>query len=194
MQSFEGRAERILISDVPRSIESRPLEQVRVTLEGFEGDKHAGFTRRADARTPQFKRGTIIRNSRQVSIVSREELAEVAATLGLPKIEPKWLGANLLFSGVPNLSLLPPGTRLYFPGGAVLVVEGENDPCVKPGRVLHDLYPEKLPKPGLFPKAALHKRGLVGWVERAGIIRQGDPVKIVVPVQVIYRLPGSVAV
>ena len=112
----------------------------------------------------------------------------------LPKIEPEWLGANLLLSGVPNLTLLPPGTRLYFPEDAVLVVEGENDPCIKPGRVLHDLFPEKLEKPSQFPKAAIHKRGLVGWIERAGTIRPGNQVKIVVPTQTIYSLPGKVAV
>src|SRR6476620_10703789 len=128
MERIEVLIERVMISGNPDKLESDRWGQVRVTMEGFEGDKHAGITRLSDARTPHFKRGTVIRNSRQVSLVSVEELAEIAANMGLPLIEPEWLGANLLLSGIPNLTLLPPGTRLFFPKEAVLVVEGENEP------------------------------------------------------------------
>ncbi|MFM8321040.1 MAG: MOSC domain-containing protein, partial [Chloroflexota bacterium] len=83
---------------------------------GFAGDKHAGFTRPADSRTPWYPRGTQIRNDRQLSLVSVEELAEVARLLQVPEIQPEWLGANLLIVGVPDLSLLPPNTRLFFSG------------------------------------------------------------------------------
>ena len=191
MQRFEALIERVMLSAVPDRLESDRWEQVRVTLEGFEGDKHAGLTRRSDARTPYFKRGTIIRNSRQVTLVSLEELAEIAAAMNLPLIEPEWLGANLLLSGLPNLTFLPPSTRLFFPQEAVLVVEGENEPCRGPGNVIQNRYPDVPKLANKFPKAAVHKRGLLAWVERAGMIKTGDRVTIEVPTQVIYSFPQN---
>lgn len=191
MPQLEGLTERVMISGDPQSAASERWEQVRVNMEGIEGDKHAGLTRRADARTPHFKRGTIIRNSRQVTLVSVEELAEIAALMNLPRIEPEWLGANLLVSGVPNLTMLPPSTRLFFPDDAVLVVEGENEPCIKPGRVIQSRYPDIPKLANKFPRAAVHKRGLLAWVERAGLIKTGDRVRVEVPVQVIYSFPDQ---
>ncbi len=165
--------------------ERRP--RVRVTLEGFEGDRHAGLTRLSDARTPHYPRGTEIRNSRQVSIVSAEELSAIAVDMGLPELRPEWLGANLVLGGIPDLTHLPPSTRLLFPHDTVLVVEGENLPCTLPGQVLQDRYPHI---PGLvtaFPKEAIHRRGVLGWVERSGFICEGDPVTVRITRQVPYE-------
>jgi hypothetical protein len=39
-----------------------------------------------------------------------------------------------------------------------------------------------------FVKAAMHKRGLLGWVEREGDVRRGDVVKLRIREQVVY--PG----
>jgi hypothetical protein len=39
-------------------------------------------------------------------------------------------------------------------------------------------YPDLKLSPNRFPKAAIHKRGLVGVVERAGIVRAGDVVTV----------------
>ena len=58
--------------------------EVEVTFEGFAGDRHAGLTMASGSRTPQYPRGTEIRNSRQVSCVSQEDLDAVAGALGLP--------------------------------------------------------------------------------------------------------------
>ncbi|MCI0693409.1 hypothetical protein L0337_15565 [candidate division KSB1 bacterium] len=44
------------------------------------------MTRLSDARTPQYPRGTEIRNDRQVFIVSAEELAQIATAMKLPEI------------------------------------------------------------------------------------------------------------
>jgi hypothetical protein len=155
---------------------SRP--EVRVTFEGFEGDRHAGYTRLADNRTPFYKRGTVIGNSRQVSIVSVEELAELARALGVPCVEPGWLGANLVLEGLPRLSKLPPTSRLFFPDEATLVVTGENHPCIFPGKAIQHRYPQSTEVGPLFPKHAEGRRGLVAWVERPGVIRRGDTVRI----------------
>jgi MOSC domain-containing protein len=168
---------------------STRVREVRATLEGLAGDRHAGFTRRADARVPQYPRGTEIHNSRQVSLIAEEELAAIAANMGVPVIEPEWIGANLVLSGVPNLSSLPPMTRVYFPELAAIALEGENHPCVYPGKAIQNHYPDR---PGIgkqFPRAAYQLRGVVGWVERAGVIREGDTARINVPEQVPYCVP-----
>jgi len=167
----------VLIADQPDRLVSRRVTEVEVTLEGLRGDKHAGFRRAADGRTPEYPRGTPIRNDRQVSLVSREELELAATRLGIRPIEPEWLGANLLLEGVPELSLLPCGTRLRCAAGVVFVVQAENMPCLGPGRVLAG----QLGRPELaqgFPRAALHLRGVVAVVEHAGTLRAGEAVSV----------------
>lgn len=167
------------------SFVTTPQKQVTVTFAGFEGDRHSGITKKADSRTPQYTRGSEIRNDRQVSIVSAEELARIAAAMEVPEIKPEWLGANLLLQGIPAMTRLPPMTRLSFAGGAVLVVQAENKPCQHPGRIIQENY-SRPGLQGLFPKAGMHLRGLVACVERPGIILQGDTVNIEVPEQTIY--------
>jgi hypothetical protein len=186
-----GRTLRVLIGPEPKNLVTRDVPEVKVSLEGFVGDRHAGLTRKADVRTPWFPRGTLVRNTRQVSIVSLEELELIAETLGVPQVQAAWLGANLELAGVPRLTQLPPGTRLFFPEDTTLVVDGENEPCRKAGRALEAHYTGQEGLAGRFVKAAHHRRGLVGWVERPGLIRPGDKVKIVLPPAVAYSLPGG---
>ncbi len=196
VQTLVGRHPLMTLRDKRESpdgayLVSTPEAVICAQLEGIEGDRHAGWTRKADARVPFYPRGTIIRNTRQVSLVSVEELAEMAAALGLPTVEPAWIGANLAIAGVPRFSRLPPLTRLFFPDHCVLALEGENHPCVFPGKALQAANPDV---PGLvkhFPKAAIHRRGLVAWVERPGAIRTGDTVRIVVPEQCLYSPPET---
>ena len=128
-----GRAVRVLVCTEKKTFVTRELPEVKVSFEGIEGDRHAGLTWPADVRTPWFPKGTPIRNTRQLSLVSSEELAQVAEALGIPKVLAAWLGASLEVAGVPQLTLLPPGTRLFFPEDAVLAVEGENEALHRPG-------------------------------------------------------------
>ena len=186
MRTRVGTVELVLIAPHADDIAAERRETVRVTLEGFEGDRHAGLTYRSGGRTPQFPRGTEIRNTRQVSILSAEELEEVAEALGIPAVTAESMGANLILRGIPSLTLLPPSTRLYFPDDAVLVVEGENLPCTTAGAEVQKLYPDVARITSRFPDAAMHKRGIVAWVERAGTISTGDEVRVEVPEQVIY--------
>lgn len=179
-ERITGRTAGVYLGLDPVSLVTTRQAQVEVVLEGFAGDKHAGFTRPADSRTPDYRRGTPIRNDRQVSLVSVEELAQVAAALDLPLILPEWLGANLALQGIANLTQLPPNTRLVFAQGAVLVVQQENRPCTGPGKVIQEHYQQ----PGIesaFPKAAMHRRGLVACVEHPGIIAEGDVVIVNLP-------------
>ena len=157
---------------------------LELTFEGIPHDRHAGFLRRADARTPHYPRGTPIRNIRQLSIVSTEELAEIAVRLGLPELLPQWLGANIVLAGLPDLSFLPRGTRLAFPGGAALAAEGYNRPCLGTGRKVHEAAPSVTPQE--FVKAASRLRGIVASVERPGEVRAGDSVEVHVPEQWLY--------
>lgn len=168
-----------------KSFETAPVEALDLRLEGLPGDRHAGFTRRASGREPWYPRGEEIRSGRQISIVSAEELEEIASAMGLAAIEAGWIGANLLLCGLPRLSFLPAGTRLFFAGGAALVVEAQNVPCRHAGRAVS----RRTERPGdelTFPKAARRLRGLVASVERAGHVVPGSEVRVRLPEQWIY--------
>lgn len=186
--TLRGVVVSALIARDPADFQSAPVSEARVTFEGFEGDRHAGLTMRTGGRHPYYPRGTEIRNTRQISIVSVEEMAESAHALGVPELLPEWLGANLLLRDIPRLTLLPPGTRLHFSRGAVLAVEGENHPCKKAGGAIEQAFPDTPGLASAFPKAALHRRGLVAWVERPGVIMPGDTVVVELPIQRAYEL------
>ncbi|MBW4022291.1 MAG: MOSC domain-containing protein [Proteobacteria bacterium] len=173
------RVVRLLAAD-PADFVTTPVETLHLSFEGIAGDRHAGATYLSDARSPWHPRGTPIANTRQLSLVSVEESAEVAALLGIPELDPRLLGANLVLSGFPELSFLPSGTRLQFPSGATIFVTEQNAPCVYPARKLADAHGE--PRlAALFPKLALGRRGLVGIVEREGRVATGDAVETLPP-------------
>ncbi len=159
------------------SLVSTAQPHIEAELAGLVGDRHYGFTRRSNGRWPWYPRGTQIRNDRQASIVSVEELAEVAAALGVAEVRPEWLGANLLLQGQPQLSQLPPNTRLFFPSGAVLLITAENHPCSDPARIIA-AQTGAAEAARLFPKVGRRKRGLVAVVERAGRLCPGDTLRI----------------
>ncbi len=182
---FTGRVEQLL-STVNRDdgFEKQTRDRLNLLLSGPEGDCHTGETRLSDSRTLQtYKRNTVIRNVRQITLISAEEMAEVAAAMELPEMNASWLGANIVTSGIPDLTLLPPSSRMQFPSGATLVIDTENLPCRQVANVIAKSYPEKGPK---FVKAATHKRGLTAWVEREGEVFVGDDIKIFIPPQRIY--------
>jgi hypothetical protein len=181
---FSARVAAVLAADDPADFVTSKRDRLDVTFEGVPGDRHAGWTRAADARVPHYPRGTRIRNVRQVSLVSAEELAATAAALGLPEVRPEWLGANIVIEGLRLMSFLPAGTRLFFPGEAVLAAEGYNPPCVQPGRVIARATGQTTPQ--AFVRAAARRRGIMASVERPGAIVSGSKVTVVVPEQWIY--------
>lgn len=159
--------------------EKAATSSVMLRFGGPEGDCHGGETRKSDSRTLQlYKRNTDIRNVRQMTVVSAEELAETAAALGIPAIDPSWFGANMVVSGVPDFTLLLPSTRLQFPSGAVLVVDMENLPCSQIAEVVARHHPDVQFK--VVP-AAMHKRGVTAWVEREGVVNMGDAMTVWLP-------------
>lgn len=170
------------------TLEKHRADRVSATYAGFEGDCHGGLTRPSCVRVrQQYGIGTEIRNVRQISILSAEELAQVAHTMEIPEVRPEWVGANILVEGIPDFTQVPPSTRLIFEGGASLVVDMENGPCKYPGEVIEGYHPGHGDR---FSKAALSRRGVTAWVEREGEIREGDAIEVHIPPQRIWA-PGG---
>lgn len=182
---FQGKVHRLLVGgDRAAGLEKSETATVTLTFAGITGDCHAGLTRKSDSRTLMlYRRDTDIRNVRQLSLLSMEELGEVAIAMGIPEVKPEWVGANLVTSGIPDLTLLPPSTRLQFPSGATLVVDLENAPCRFVADVIAKHHAEAADR---WIKAATHKRGITAWVEREGSIREGDAITLFLPPQRLY--------
>ena len=189
-RALAGRLVAVMIADGDgfgtRSVEGATVDFEGFVIDGLRGERHRGHVRAADARVPWYPRGTPIRNSRQVSIVSVEDLAAIAAALDVAELGPEWLGANLVVEGIPSLSMLPRGRRLALPQGAVFAVEDQNAPCIVTGRAVARQCPGREGLDFAFVKAARRLRGLVGWVERGGVVRVGDAISVRVPEQWIY--------
>lgn len=158
---------------------------IQVELDGIVGCAHRGYVRKCWDGDKQAK-DSPRRNERQWSAVSVEELAGIAADMGIAgPITPASVGANLCLEGIPELSRLPKGTLLRFPSGAALIVEEYNPPCKYMGEEQAKLHGVSATA---FPKAAALKRGIVGVVEAAGDINAGDQVEVT-----IYETPSWLA-
>ena len=156
-----------------------PVTELHLDFHGAVGDRHHGLTLRTGARQQQwYPKGTEIHNNRQVSIVDEAELARIATNLGIDHLAAGVIADNLCTSGIPQLTGLPLMTRLAFASGAVVVLGGENSPCVIAGRLVEQAY--GCPAHA-FPKAAMGLRGVTGWVERPGIVRAGDEISVWLP-------------
>ncbi len=166
------------------SLRADPVRQLMALFAGPEGEDHGGLTRPSCSRvTAQHPRGTEIRNVRQFSILEQGELAAMAAAMGLPRIDPAWLGATMVVDGIPDLTLIPPSSRLQADSGATLVVDMENRPCTLPAPVI------EADAPGhgkLFRMAARGRRGVTAWVEREGVLTLGASVRLHIPDQPVW--------
>lgn len=162
-------------------IASTPRETMVLDWEGFAADRHAGVTRPSCVRvTAQYPKGTEIRNVRQLTLVCQEELSLIAAEIGLPEVDPAWLGASAVIAGLPDFTHLPPSSRLQAASGATLVVDMLNEPCNLPAREI------EAARPGhgkAFKRAADGRRGVTAWVERPGRLALGAEVRLHVPGQ-----------
>ncbi len=175
----------IFIASDKDSLVSKRVSTVRVLENGLEGDKHTGWLRKADVRAKRYQKGIPIWNSRQISIVSEEELRRIAVELGIKRIEPEWLGANLCLKGIPDVSLLPPRTKIFIPnedGGSEvgIYITAPNKPCVHPGYIIQTHNPDIPDLATQFVKAAMNRRGVVAVVEHGGVIKEGAPIVVVI--------------
>ena len=177
------------VSDRSKSLRSSPRTNAILTFGGIDGEDHGGLTRWSCVRVEHlYEPETPIRNTRQVSIVSEEETRQIADDAGLPSLDLSLLGANLAIRGIPSFTLVPPSSRLQISGRATLTVDMENLPCNLPAREI------EMEHPGLgkgFKAAARRRRGVTAWVEREGLIRLGDTVRLFIPSQPAW--PGRTA-
>jgi hypothetical protein len=176
---YTGKVEGLYTTPNNDTFVTESRDELLFSLDGIPNNRHFGYQRLSGGREKKFyPRGTLIRNNRQWSAVSVEELKQIADTMQLEEVKPEWIGANLLISGIPDLSLLPGLTRLTFrPGSAdevVLIVYGQNKPCIHAHHSIENAVSQTVKNP--FTKAAANCRGLVGWVEKAGVVRVGDEV------------------
>jgi len=182
---LEARVAGLYLGSNPDSLITTRYPEVQVAIEGFKGDRHSGVTKYSGGReTSLYSKGTPIRNNRQWSAISDYELELIAQGMDIPEVKAEWIGANILLEGIPNLTKLPPMTHLIVSPNSVesatLIVYEENLPCKAPGEVIAQQYDNpKLAR--LFPKASYGHRGLIGWIEKPGTIREGDIVKVLFP-------------
>ncbi|WP_425418772.1 MOSC domain-containing protein [Oricola indica] len=165
-----------------------PVGELELAYEGIPGDFHAGLTRKSGSREPWYPRGTEMRNERQLTLLSRDELAEAAAEMEIEAIEPEWIGGNITLSGIPMLSMLPAATLLFFEGGVTLKVDFQNGPCKIAGASIARNIgrPDDVGLALSFVPAAKRRRGLLAWVEKPGTIAVGEKVQARLPEQWIY--------
>jgi MOSC domain len=162
-------------------ITATPVTEMPLSFAGYGPETHAGLTRPSCSRVlKQHPRGTTIRNTRQLCVVSAEEMAEVAATLKMAQFDYAWVGASVVLEGIPDLTHLPPSSRLQGPDGVTLVVDMLNEPCQEPAVTMARATGGE---GKAFKTAARGKRGVTAWVEREGTLRLGDEMRLHIPSQ-----------
>jgi len=172
------------VSDRAASLAAESLGHVAVSYAGIAGEEHAGLTRPSCSRVvAQYPKGTEIRNVRQFSVLAVEDLAAIAAKMGVERIDPAWVGASLVVEGIPDFTHLPPSSRLQGPDGMTLVVDMENRPCHLPAKVIDAHLPGV---GGRFKAAAKGRRGVTAWVEREGVLQLGEMLRLHIPDQPVW--------
>lgn len=170
--------------DRSAGLPSRSLDSMALGFGGYAGETHAGLTRPSCSRvTSQHQRGTEIRNVRQLTVLSVEELAATAADMGVEALDPALVGASLVIEGIPDFTHVPPSSRLQGPDGVTLVIDMENRPCHLPAK------PIDAEGPGhgkAFKAAAQGRRGVTAWVEREGVLSVGDELRLHIPDQPVW--------
>ncbi|MGR3762051.1 MOSC domain-containing protein [Roseobacteraceae bacterium NS-SX3] len=178
---FEG--EIVWLGHVPAGsgLRAKPVEHLVLGFDGAADARHEGSLRPSCVRVKNlYPEGTEIRNVRQLTILSEEELALIAAGMGLARVDPVHLGASAVVRGIPDFTFVPPSSRLQGPDGVTLTVDMENRPCILPGREIEKDHAGYGPK---FKPAARDRRGITAWVERPGSLQVGDKLALFVPDQ-----------
>ena len=163
------------------SLRAGAVERLDLGFDGDVGARHFGELRPSCVRVRNlYPEGTEIRNLRQLTILSEEELLATAAAMGLDRLDPTLLGVSIVLRGIPDFTHVPPSARLQGPAGVTLTVDMENRPCVLPGR---EIEAETPGYGAAFKPAAKDRRGVTAWVERPGALALGDRLKLFVPDQ-----------
>lgn len=140
---------------------------------GVAGDAHFGATVQHLSRV---RADPIQPNLRQLHLM-HQELFHWLTTRGFT-IAPGELGENVTTTGVDLLDL-PRGTLLHLGAEAVVEVTGLRNPCVQ----IENFQPGLLK--GLVGTDAtgtvVRRAGIMGVVHRAGTVRPGDAISVVLP-------------
>jgi len=172
------------VPDRSRGLVAEAVDRLDVRFDGPAGETHGGLTRLSCSRvTAQYPKNTVIRNVRQMSVLGAEDLAEIAAAMGIDRLDPALVGATMVIEGIPDFSHVPPSSRLQAEGGATLVVDMENRPCTLPAKPIEAALPGK---GRAFKPAAAGRRGITAWVEREGTLRLGGAVRLHIPDQPVW--------
>ena len=173
-----------IVADRDAALESKSLPNLMAQFDGPEGEAHGGLTRPACSRVlAQYPRNTVIRNTRQFSVMAAEDLAAIATAMGLAALDPALIGATMVIDGIPDFSHLPPSSRLQSESGATLVVDLENRPCMLPAKPIETRHPGYGAR---FKRAAEGRRGVMAWVEREGLFALGQEVRLHIPDQPVW--------
>jgi len=173
-----------IVPDRDADLRATAADHLTLGFDGPAGEAHGGLTRPSCSRVSAlYPRGTEIRNTRQLSILSSEELDAIATEMGLPALDPALLGATMVVRGWPDFSHIPPGARIQAAGGATLVVDMENRPCHLPAPVIDTAAPGHGDR---FRTAARGRRGITAWVERPGTVAPGDTLALFIPDQPVW--------
>ena len=174
----------VVTSTDRKELKSEVLQSMDLSFEGIAGSVHGGLTRASCVRVKsQYPTGTAIRNERQLSIVSAEEVARIAEIMGVDEIDPARLGASMVLRGIPDFSHVPPSARLQAPSGATLCVDMENRPCQFPAKSLEVVHPGQGRG---FKAAATGMRGVTASVAAEGRVSIGDELTLHIPDQPVW--------
>jgi hypothetical protein len=136
----------VVMTDDRADLMAPARNMLELTFDGVSGAFHAGLTRNACARVKsQYAMGTQIKNERQLSIISQEELEKIAAKMGVNELNPARLGATMVIKGIANFTHVPPSSRLTAPSGATVTIDMENLPCQFPARSLAGRHRAQIP-------------------------------------------------
>lgn len=170
-----------VVPDRAAALQAERREALTLGFAGPEGEDHGGLTRPSCSRVlSQYPRDTVIRNTRQLCVMSAEEIAAIATKMGIDALDPSYLGATLVIEGIADFTHVPPSARLQAASGATIVIDMENRPCVLPARGIEEDMPGR---GAAFKAAAKNRRGVTAWVEREGTLTLGEQMRLHIPEQ-----------
>jgi len=144
---------------------------IDVNFDGIVGNKNSGRTRIAHSQDVQAgradRKGEILLNDRQITIITDKEVAKIASELGVEALTVLDMNINIgvslentpeIYEGVPGISNLPPRSLLIFNNGLRLEAGMPILPCSGMGQKIIENHPTtdtgKALQPNDFPKAS----------------------------------------
>jgi len=140
----------VSINISPGGIPKRPVEAVRVSSAGLEGDGHS----HEKHRTPL-----------QAVCLQDAEKLEMFSQMGYPLL-PGTAGENLTVRNL-NVNVLPLGTVLQFSGGVEIELTKVRKPCY----VMDAIHPQ-------LKEDAVGRHGMYAKVLREGILKKGEHIQM----------------